>query len=103
MTTTMMMGKEEIIKGIDAHIKKFGRNFNEWYVGIASNPYDSLFRDHNVKKFRDEWIFRSAPNSKAAREVEKHFIRNGTLGGSGGGDGNSRFVYAYKTKSHTRE
>ena len=94
----------QIIADIEAYIGNNSANFGNWYVGIAADPRDRLFNDHDVSEKGDAWIFREATSSAVAREVEDYFIDvKGTQGGAGGGDYRSRSVYAYKIKPHTRE
>ena len=94
----------QIIADIEAYIGNNSANFGNRYVGIAADPRDRLFNDHDVSEKGDAWIFREATSSAVAREVEDYFIDvKGTLGGAGGGNYRSRSVYAYKIKPHTRE
>ncbi len=96
--------KSEIIKGIDDHINKEGSGYSRWYVGIAADPKQRLFSDHNVSKENAWWIYREAFTDDDAREVEKFFLeQKGTQGGPGGGDKDTRFVYAYRITNTTRE
>ncbi|MBR4681923.1 MAG: hypothetical protein IKP06_01275 [Elusimicrobiaceae bacterium] len=96
--------KSEIIQEIDDHIKKEGSGYPRWYVGITADPEQRLFSDHNVSKENAWWIYREAFTDNDAREVEKFFLeQKGTQGGPGGGDTDSRFVYAYRITSTTRE
>ena len=88
---------------ITDYIVSWGGNYSEWYVGIASNPRDRLFSDHNVNENNDAWIYRDVGSSNAARQVETYFLDLGCQGGSGGGDYSTRYVYAYKIDSHTVE
>ena len=100
----MAKTEAEIIEEIEGHIENCGGAFSNWYVGIAADAQDRLFNDHSVDKKGDAWIFRGATNSSVARKIEKYFIdTKGTKGGPGGGDENSKFVYAYKIQRHTRE
>ena len=95
---------EDIIDEIEGHIENRGGAFSSWYVGIAADARDRLFNDHSVEEEADKWIIRKATSSSVARTVEKYFIEEkGTKGGPGGGDENSKFVYAYKIQRHTRE
>ena len=104
------MSEEKIGPDINRYIMdrdaNFGggyANFGSWYVGIAAVPRDRLFKDHQVKKESNLWIFRKAMSSTAARSIEKYFIeQKGTKGGSGGGDNSTHFVYAYKTMDYTQ-
>ena len=88
---------------IDAHIRKCGGSYRDWYVGIASNPRDRLFNDHNVDEKGGSWIYKDAGSESAARQVESYFIDKGCKGGGGGGDASTRYVYAYRITSTTKE
>ncbi len=73
-----------------------------WYVGISEDPEGRLFNDHGVDKESDPWIYRTAKTSAAARRIERYFVETlGTDGGPGGGDLDTRAVYAYKKQAHT--
>ena len=99
----MAKSKKEIIGEIQGHITKCGGGIKKWYVGIAAKPKDRLFDDHSVDKEKDAWIYCAASSSKVAREVEEHFLDKGAQGGTGGGDADTKAVYAYKISSRTRE
>jgi len=92
----------EIAQIIKNHIAKCGGAYNAWYVGIAQDPKARLFNDHSVDQKNDAWIYRTALGEKVARDVEEYFINTlGTDGDTGGGDENTKSVYAYKKNSHT--
>jgi len=97
------MGSETIVGEIDAHIRREGGGYSQWYCGIASDPKNRLFNDHNVSEKNGWWIFRDAGSDDAARRVEDYFFRKGCKGGPGGGYNGTRFVYAYRITSTTRE
>lgn len=100
----MAQTKEKIIQEIDSHIQKEHSGYRNWYVGIAKDPRDRLFNDHNVTEHGGWWIYREAYSDTSAREVESFFLDyKGTQGGPGGGDEDSRFVYAYRITSATKE
>jgi len=100
----MAKDEETIKKEILAHIDDKGGPYSGWYVGIAEDPEDRLFNDHSVQRKGDYWIYRKAESHTAARNVEDYFVNDvGTKGGTGGGDENTKSVYAYKTNSHTKE
>lgn len=93
----MVKTEAEIIIEIERYISNCGGTFSSWYVGIAADPRDRLFNDHSVDEMNDNWIFRTATSSSVARKIERYFIfTKGTKGGSGGGDENSKSVYAFK-------
>ncbi len=92
------MNAEEIkiIKEIEDYVSKCGGSFSSWYVGIAENPRDRLFNEHNVSEKNGNWIYRSTSSSATARNIEQYFLDLGMDGGSGGGDYLSKAVYSYK-------
>lgn len=84
---------------IVAHIKEEGNGASNWYAGITEDIDNRLFGDHNVPR-KDHWrIHRKASSADAARKVEKALLKYGCDGGSGGGDDDAIYVYAYK-KTH---
>lgn len=99
-TLTMTKETAEILQ----YIQDWGGGYSAWYVGIASKPKQRLFNDHNVpEKGSAGWIFRTCNSSQEAREVEQYFLSLGCDGGDGGGDYDTKSVYAYKKTSQTRE
>jgi len=48
--TTMTNTKESIKVDIKAYIQNNGGAYSDWYVGIASDPKERLFTDHNVSE-----------------------------------------------------
>ncbi len=100
---TAASAEQQAIADIDAHIKKCGGGYPAWYVGIAADPRDRLFSGHSVSEKGDAWIIRDCGNDAAARRVEQAFLNAGCKGGDGGGDRNTRYVYAYKITSTTRQ
>lgn len=100
-----MAKPEEVVKKeIKEYIDKVGGLYNSWYVGIAEDPRERLFEEHNVDKDEDFWIYRECEDSDAARSVEDYFINVlGTDGETGGGDENTVYVYAYKKTPHSEE
>ncbi len=103
MSTVSTKTVATIIAEIDAYIRKCGGTYSSWYCGVAANPRDRLFKDHNVDEHRGQWIHADAGTDTKARQVEKHFLDKGCKGGGGGGDHTTRHVYAYRITSTTRE
>jgi len=95
--------KNLIAQEVAAHIREQGGLLANWYVGIASDVNQRLFRDHNVPRDNHWYIYRKAVNDQDAREIEKYFLDQGCKGGSGGGDDSCSFVYAYLITAITRE
>ena len=99
----MANSKKELIEEIESHITDCGGGIDGWYVGVAAKPRERLFDDHSVDKEKGAWIYRTASSDGVARDIEKHFLDKGAKGGTGGGDEDSKSVYAYRISSRTRE
>ena len=92
---------QEAYNEIFAHIQKQGGSFSKWYCGITENIQNRLFGDHKVPK-KDHWyVYRQCVNNNAARSVEKTLLDKGCDGGTGGGDDDADYVYAYLKTSLT--
>lgn len=88
---------------IENHITNCGGVYRDWYCGIASDPRQRLFTDHSVDEKNDAWIFRDCGDESTARDAERYFLNKGCKGDEGGGDWQTKYVYAYKITSHSRE
>jgi hypothetical protein len=99
------MADEEAIKtSIKDHIGKRGGAYSDWYVGIAQNPRDRLFQDHNVDEKKGCWIYDNAGTKAIAERIEKYFVEElGTKGNPGGGTDETTSVYAYKIEGYTKQ
>ncbi|HRX63486.1 MAG TPA: hypothetical protein P5060_00050 [Candidatus Absconditabacterales bacterium] len=100
-----MRTQQQAYDFIKSYMGKFQTYFKDWYVGIASNPEERLFQQHNVDRQNGNWCCTEALfTTDDARAVEKYFIdQHGTKGGTGGGDHTTKFVYAYFITSNTVE
>ena len=58
--------------------------------------------EHKVGLNDGNWVVVDAKTADAAREVEKRLLADGCTGDTGGGDHESRFVYAYLKNSQTQ-
>ena len=92
---------QKIITDINAYMRRYRGTNADWYIGIASNVKQRLFNDHSVSEKTDAWIYRQAISTAAAREVEKAYLDAGCDGGTGGGDDNTIYVYAYLKTPNT--
>lgn len=81
----MAKSKQDIIASIDAQMHKFPYRNSDWYVGIAENPRERLFDEHNVDEENGIWIYEQAISCVVAREIEKLYLDTGHDGGGGGG------------------
>ncbi|OIR02186.1 hypothetical protein GALL_158060 [mine drainage metagenome] len=94
---------QQIITDINSHMRQHSGTNADWYVGIATDPKQRLFNDHNVSEKNDSWIYRRATSSDVARSVEKAYLDAGCTGGPGGGDDHTDYVYAYRKTRSTRQ
>lgn len=80
-------------------MQKCGGPASAWTVGITGNPQNRLFVDHGVNRQADSWIYIPTVSAAVARNIESYFVNQlGADGGTGGGDENSNYVYAYKKR-----
>ena len=84
-----------------AHMQREGGRPSSWYAGITEDIDARLFGDHNVPRKGHWFVYRRAQSHQAARAVERALLQYGCDGGTGGGDVDARFVYAYKKTSIT--
>lgn len=99
----MAQTKAEITREIADYVQRCGGSQSSWYAGIAADPRQRLFNDHNVNEKSGHWTYRKCASSAEARDIEDSFVKGGMKGGPGGGDGDTTYVYAYKITSSTRE
>jgi hypothetical protein len=100
----LSLDNNTIIREIEDYVANFGGNFPDWYVGIASNPKNRLFQDHNVNVENDSWIHKLARSLNDVRAIEDHFHNVRHADGAGrGGDNTTVYIYAYRKTKNTRE
>jgi len=92
-----------IIKQIEEYINSEGSGFAAWYCGITDDIERRLRGEHQVAEQDPWWIARMAANKKAAELIEKYFHDQGCQGDQGGGNENSKYVYAYLIRKSTKE
>jgi hypothetical protein len=90
-----------IAADINAYMARAAVANSHWYVGIASNPTNRLFIDHNVDRENGWWIYCMAMSDSDARMVEQSYLASGCSGGCGGGDHATVYVYAYLKTGRT--
>ncbi len=96
--------KKTIKSEIKKYMKENGGAYSKWYAGVATYPRKRLFTEHNVDEKNSCSIYRKATSSNTARKVEEYLVKRlGTDGGTGGGDESTKYVYAYKKASNTKE
>lgn len=77
----MTAKQQQMIQDFNAYMSARSSRYNEWYVGVAADPRDRLFRGHGVNEQADAWIYDTCSSSREAREVEQHFVAKGHKGG----------------------
>jgi len=98
MAKSLMVLRRKILE----HIARDGSPYESWYVGITSDPERRLFDEHGVDRTAKKWwTYDEFTSVDLARRVEKYFIEQGCDGEPGGGDEESKFVYAYKKTKDT--
>ena len=98
----MAISGEQAYKEIKEHIDKSGEPYRTWYAGIASDPHERLFEEHNVPKENYWWIYHKCSTDEEARYAEEKLIELGCDGDTGGGDESTTSVYAYLKSSDTK-
>ncbi len=94
---------EQIIQAFDQFMNNHGKYYQEFYVGIASNPIDRLTNGHGVDEGIPHIYWDTPLHTEVVRAIEKYFLNQGARGGGGGGDLNTQYVYAYKITSQTKQ
>ncbi|MFA6295171.1 MAG: hypothetical protein WC666_01965 [Candidatus Paceibacterota bacterium] len=86
---------QQIINEFESFMGKYGKFYNQFYVGIAKNIFDRLTSGHNIdSSIQCIWSNNPMPTNEI-RTIEKYFLDKGASGGQGGGDNNTRYIYAY--------
>jgi len=98
----MLYSAKTIVGHIRGHIKKRGGANSAWVAGISQKPRTRLFTKHGVRKVGDFWILMHAETHDVARKVRLYLTRKlNLIKGSGVGNPNADFVYAYRKSANT--
>ena len=94
----MPKARKQIISEIRQYMDGAPGTYSDWYVGVAENARQALFREHDVDKETDLWIYRTARSVRVAHAI-RDFLRStlGTQGSTEAGDADAKMVYAYLT------
>jgi hypothetical protein len=100
----MIYSVQQIKFEILGHIKEFGSNFNDWFVGISSDPNKALFEQHLVDKKKDIWLYKQAVSFAACKTIQTYFIMNLKTDGSPVLDGSedTDCIYLFKKSKKTK-
>ena len=100
----MIYSVQQIKYEILAYIKEFGGDFHDWYVGIASDPKNTMFETHSVDEEDDIWLYKQALTFAACKTVQTYFLEKLKTDGEAVIEGNedTDCVYLYKKSERTR-
>ena len=62
----MRINENDIMDEVDAHIRKFGGDYQEWCVGTAKDSQAPFFRRHLEADLGDQLMYREAYTTYAA-------------------------------------
>ncbi len=100
---TMIHSVQQIKHEILAYIKEFGGDFDEWYVGISSEPLTTMLNCHRVDKEEDIWLYKQALTFNACRTVQRYFLERLRTDGASdsSGEESEDCVYLYQKSERT--
>jgi hypothetical protein len=94
---------QNIINEFEAFMVKHGQRYDQFYVGIATDPEDRLISGHNVTVDVPNIYWNTALDTDIIRAIEKYFLNQGCQGAPGGGDEDTNYIYAYFITNNTIE
>ena len=71
----MRINENDIMDEVDAHIRKFGGDYQEWCVGTAKDSQAPFFRRHLEADLGDQLMYREAYTTYAADEVTERLVQ----------------------------
>ena len=75
----MLINHEEIIQDLEDHIRRFGGERGEWFVGTAKDARAPFFRRHFATDLGDGLAYREAFTTDAASQVIDHLVHRDGL------------------------
>lgn len=96
-----VLNAQQAFDKIKSYIDEHNNNYPRWYGGIASDPKERLFEEHNVSEKSDLWIYQRCESEQSARAVEEALLKLGCDGSTGGGDQSTVYAYAYLKSANT--
>lgn len=99
----MSYSARDAVKMVEEYVAQFGVSRSAWYAGIAKDPEQRLFSDHNVDKDKGQWRWVRCLDENHSRAAEEALLNAGYKGGGGGGNHLTKYVYAYRITSATVE
>jgi 1,4-dihydroxy-2-naphthoyl-CoA synthase len=99
----MAQTEKEMIEKITKYIFEKKGAHSEWFMGISSDPQKALFKNHNVDKKTDFWMYEFLPDAPSAHRVVDQLLMMGYDGDPGRKEPASTGVFVYRKKQHTKE
>jgi len=95
-----IMDYKTVIKRIETYMSKFDGDYSDWYVGIAKDLDEELFKLHRVEE-NGIWISFGADTDEIAKKVEEYLLDKKTDGNPVKLEEDVRVVYVYKKNAQT--
>ncbi len=95
-----IMDYKTVSKRIETYMSKFEGDYTDWYVGIAKDLDEELFKSHRVEE-NGVWISFGADTDEIAKKVESYLLDKKTDGNPVKLEEDVRIVYVYKKNSQT--
>ncbi|HDQ25853.1 MAG TPA: hypothetical protein ENN43_03800 [bacterium] len=99
----MSQVEQNVIEAILKYVKIKGGNNMNWYVGVSKDPERSMFKEHNVDKTKNPWMYKSASDNLEAVRIEEYLLKLGFDGASIVRDVKATGVYVYRKAPNTKE
>ena len=93
---------QDIILDIKGFIEQHPHSPRGWYVGLASDAEEMLFKHHKVDRQHGYWIYRMADSSKIARLAHGACLQWECDGEPNPKPFSGHFVYAYLKAENTK-
>ena len=99
----MIYSVQQIKFDIQAYIKEFGGNFQEWCIGIASCPKRVMREVHFVDETQDIWLCKQAISHRACQTVKAYFTEKLCVEGvaNAGGAEEGYCIFLFRKSSRT--
>jgi hypothetical protein len=94
----------EAVQAIDSYVRKCGRDYSRWCVGVAADPVERLLSEHRVAEEGDGcgWITYRCASVVEAADIRDQFVSRGMASARAEPDASeSTSVYAFKITGST--